>query len=189
MLPAFFAFCNRLTMDKETLLAELTTSWEIFMQALEGVPHEELERPASPGGWSVKEICAFLTAWDGEALRRIEFISGTRPRPPHDPHDHAYWDVWSQKQVEIKSIMSVQGILVDMVGTRQRFLTRVAELSDVHFQRWLAEDPQATQPYYAHYLQQVQSWRVRWEQARPSAKGLKKVWPTLKAWLKSTEGG
>lgn len=175
-------------MDKETLLTELTTSWETFRQTLEDVPHEELERPASPDGWSVKEICAFLTAWDGEALRRIDFISGTRPMPRHNPHDRVYWDAWSQKQVEIKSIMSVQGILVDMVGTRQRLLTHVAELSDVHFQRWLAEDPQATQPYYAQYLQQVQTWRARWEQAHPSAKGLKKVWQSLKTWLRLTEG-
>lgn len=189
MLLAFFAFCNRLMMDKETLLAELTTNWETFMQTLEGVPQGELERPASPGRRNMKEICAFLTAWDGEALRRIDFITGTRPRPPHDPYDRAYWDVWTQKQVEIKSIMSVQGILVDMVGTRQRLLTRVAELSDVHFQRWLAEDPQATQPYYAQYLRQAQTWRAAWEQAYPTVKGLNKVWQSLKTWLRLTEGG
>jgi len=166
-------------MDKERLLAHLTSRWQALTQALEGVPHEEFEHVWEPGQWSVKEICAFLTAWDGEVLRRIDFVTGKHFTPSHDPDDTAYWEAWGKKQVEIKSVMPPQGVLIDMVGTRQRLLSRVAELNDFQLERWITEDPQATQPYYARYLALIQAWRAAWDEANPPPKGLRKVWYSL----------
>jgi hypothetical protein len=170
-------------MDKEALLALYAANLERLTRALEGIPREDLARLGLVGGWSVKEVCAFLTAWDGEILRRIDYLTGASFKEPHDYHDSAYWTDWGQKQVEIKRVMAVQGILVDLVGTRQRLLSRLADLNDFQFERWLEADPQATQPYYGDYLAKIEAWRAEWEQQRPAQNGLKKLWEISKRWL------
>ena len=169
-------------MDSDTLLAHFARRWEALTQTLEGVPHQDFEdfrRPGQPTIPTIKEICALLTAWDGEALRRIDFITGLRFEAPHDWHDTSYWETWSQRQIEVKAVMPPQGILVDMVGTRQRLLSCIADLTDYQLERWLAEDPQATQPYYDEYLQEIKHWRVAWDEAHPPPQGVKKVWQSL----------
>ena len=170
-------------MDKDTLLAQMIENWQALTHALEGVPHEDLEVSGNSGESSVKALCAYLTAWDGEALRRIDIVTGNRFGPLHDPYDENYWETWAKKQVEIKRIMAMQGIMVDMVGTRQRLLSRVAELEDFHFARWLADDPQATQPYYPQCLSQIQAWRAAWDVANPPPTGLKRIWKDFKSKL------
>lgn len=171
-------------MNKETLLARLMANSQALAQALEGVPHDELEKPGAIGQRSIKEVCALLTAWDGEALRRIDYITGRCLEPPHDVDDSAYWNNWAEMQVAIKRTMPVRGVLVDMIGTRQRLLTRLAELSDFHIERWLKQDPQATQPYFTDYLAQIQTWRTTWDKAHPAPGGLKKLWQSVKWWQK-----
>lgn len=167
-------------MDKETLLARFVAHSEAFTQALDGIPHEAFETPGVVNGRSLKEVCALLTAWDGEALRRVDFVTGRRLEPPHNPHDTIYWETWLRRQIEVKCIMSTSGVLVDMIGTRQRLLARLAELSDFQIERWLAQDPQAMQPHFAEYLREVQAWRASWDAAHPPPRGLKKLWQGLR---------
>ena len=177
-------------MDKETLLTLFMTRSERLTQILDGVPHVEFERPGAIGSRSIKEVCALLTAWDGEAMRRIDYVTGHRLDPPHDLHDSPYWDIWLERQVAVKRVMPVRGVLVDMVGTRQRLLTRLADLDNFHVERWLAIDPQATQPYFQDYLVQAQTWRIIWNETHPQDKrhpilaGLITLWQSIRWWKK-----
>ncbi len=160
--------------DKETLLATMASNWKRLAKALDGVPHEVLEDATLAEGRTIKAVCCLLTAWDGESMRRIEFVTGEQFNPPHSPHDTAYWDRWTQNQIETKSIMSMRGVMVDMVGTHQRLLARLDELNDFHFYRWLEEDPQAGAPLYEKYLSQIETWRAAWDIAHPPEKGIRK---------------
>jgi hypothetical protein len=178
-------------MDKETLLALWVANFERLTQALEGVPQEDLaetfdhtlvqalDLPAEVDPWSVKAICALLTAWDGEILRRLNYQIGALFYEPHDWHDSTYWSAWGFKQLEIKQVRSMQGVLVDMVGTRQRLLGQLAELNDFQFDHWLEADPQAKQAYYIDYVSKIERWRQVWEN-RPPESRLKKLWRNVK---------
>lgn len=172
-------------MDKDALLQKLTTDWARLTAVLEGVPHEAFDQVMVTGQNSVKEICAFLTAWDGEALRRLHFFTGQRFEPPHNLYDVEHWQNWEKEQVAIKQVMSPQGVMIDMIGTRQRLLSQIAEAPDFHIERWLEADPQATQPYFENYLAQVAKWRVTWDEANPPATGIKKWWQTLQTKFKN----
>ncbi len=179
-------------MDKDHLLALWVANFERLTQALEGVPQEALAETfdqalvqrlnlsAGVHPWNVKALCAFLTAWDGEILRRIKYLTGSLFYEPADWHDLAYWTDWGVKQIEIKQVMPVQGVLVDMIGTRQRLLSQLADLNDFHFEHWLAADPQASQPYYPDYVTKIESWRREWEARRPLQNSLKKWWQRFK---------
>lgn len=170
-------------MDKDTLLTQMIENWQALTQAMEGVPLEDFEVSGNSGEPTVKALCAYLTAWDGEALRRIDIVTGNRFALLHDPYDTDYWETWAQKQVEIKRVMAMQGIMVDMVGTRQRLLSRVADLEDFHFARWLADDPQAIQPHYGQYLAKIQAWRAAWDIDNPPPTGLTRIWHAFKSKL------
>ncbi|MEM7033879.1 MAG: hypothetical protein AAF629_30335 [Chloroflexota bacterium] len=168
-------------MDKETLQIYLANNWSKLMTQLEGVPHDDFETYPPDGDWSVKEICAFLTAWDGEALRRLDFYTGQTFTPPHDLQDADYWQQWGADQVKIKAIMSAQGVLIDMIGTRQRLLSRLEDVPDFYVERWLADDPHALQPYFDAYFNQVKQWREAWNEAHPPARGIKRIWQKLRS--------
>ena len=70
--------------EKETLLTRLQTDRQTLLKTIEGVPNEALAAPNAVGSWSVLDVLAHITAWDGEMLRRIAFASGDHARPPHD---------------------------------------------------------------------------------------------------------
>ena len=180
-------------MDKETLLALWVANFERLTQALEGVPQEALterfdqdlvqalDLPDEVDHWSIKAICALLTAWDGEILRRLKYQTGELFDEPQDWQDVAYWTAWGFKQLEIKRVMSMQGVLVDMIGTRQRLLSQLADLNDFQFDRWLEADPQATQAYYIDYVTKVEHWRQVRESRRPPENRLRGLWNVVKA--------
>ncbi len=167
-------------MDKKTLLHDMQLNWQRLVSAVEGVPHDELEHAILADGRSIKAACGLLTAWDGETMRRIRFAIGERTKPPHNPLDDEYWSAWAARQIEIKSVMPIRGVMIDMIGTRRRLLELIETLDDAQFERWLATDPHAGSPRFAKTASLVEQWRQTWNAVQPSAGkkllgGLKKL--------------
>ncbi len=156
-------------MDKKTLLRNMQLDWQRLVSAVEGVPHDELEHVTLADGRSIKAACGLLTAWDGETMRRIRFATGERSEPPHDPHDGEYWSAWAARQIEIKSVMPIRGVMIDMIGTRRRLLELIESLDETQFDHWLATDPHAGSPRFAETASLVEQWRETWNAAHPSA--------------------
>jgi len=166
--------------DKKTMLHDMQRNWQRLVSAVEGVPHDELEHAALSNGRSIKAACGLLTAWDGEAMRRIRFAIGERTTPPHDPLDADYWTAWAERQIEVKNVMPIRGVMIDMIGTRRRLLELIESLDDAQFQRWIASDPHAGATQFAETATLVEQWRETWNTTRPSASkkllgGLKKL--------------
>ncbi len=148
--------------DKKTLLDKMQFDWQRLVSAVEGVPHDALERAKLENGRSIKAACCLLTAWDGETMRRIRFATDDRAEPPHDPREAQFWSTWEQKQIEVKSIMPMRGVMIDMIGTRRRLLEKIRALDDTQFGQWLAADPHAGSPQFAEVAAMVQAWRETW---------------------------
>ncbi len=167
-------------MNKKTLLRDMQIHWQRLVSAVEGVPHDRLEHAILADGRSIKAACAVLTAWDGETMRRIRFATGERTEPPHDPLDDDYWHAWADRQIEVKSVMPVRGVMIDMIGTRRRLLELIESLDESQFERWLATDPHAGASRFAETATLVEQWRETWNTTQPSAGkkllgGLKKL--------------
>ena len=81
--------------EKAELLNRLMADRQALLDAIEGVPDGALTMPGAVGAWSVVDVLAHITAWDGETLRRIAFATGQSAPPPHDIDDEDYWLVWS----------------------------------------------------------------------------------------------
>jgi hypothetical protein len=153
---------------KEDLLARLQADRQTLLKTIEGAPDEALTMPEAIGMWSVLDVLAHITAWDGETLRRIAFATGESPRPPHDVDDEVYWLAWNEQQVEMKRVMGPRGIKVDLASTWTRLLARIESLSPLDYARWLEVDPYFAQERHdLEHAHQLRAWRKRWEQSLP----------------------
>ncbi|MEM7343814.1 MAG: DinB family protein [Chloroflexota bacterium] len=151
--------------EKEALLEQLQQQRKALFTLIDDVPEEVLALPNVVDTWSVLDMLAHLTAWDGEALRRLMFVTGESYQSPHDVHDEAYWREWGQKQVELKRVMGARGIKVDMAGTWVRLLARINELERFHYSRWLELNPQLMDSSNLDYIEPLQAWRDEWERS------------------------
>ena len=64
--------------DKADLLARIQQEWSALMQSIAGLSDEQMSMP-DPGGWSIKDNLAHLTAWEQLMLR--SYLQG---QPAHD---------------------------------------------------------------------------------------------------------
>ena len=161
---------------KEALLIQLQTERQILLEVLEDVPDEALATPGAAGEWSAMDVLAHVTAWDGEALRRIAFATGESSRRPHDLDDTAHWQAWNEKQIELKRLLGPRGVKVDMAGTWLRLLARIKALSPLDYARWLEAGTAIRWGHDLEHAQQLRQWKARWERLLPWWRQLQRRW-------------
>ena len=61
-------------MDRGQLLKRLDKAWVAFNESYAGLSDVRLMEPGVTGAWSVRDILAHVTTWEGEALRRGQMI-------------------------------------------------------------------------------------------------------------------
>jgi hypothetical protein len=67
-------------MDKNQLLEALENGREQFLDLIEGLSEEELQQPDVVGDWSIKDILAHLSRWEGELVKLLwQARNGQRP--------------------------------------------------------------------------------------------------------------
>lgn len=152
---------------KEEFLTQLKTDRQTLLQTLDGVPDEALAQPGPNGAWSAMDILAHITAWDGEALRRIAFAVGESDRRPHDLDDIAHWWVWNERQLELKRMLGPRGVKVDLVGTWLRLLARIEALSPLDYTRWWEVGTGIRPGHDLAHAQELRAWRAAWESSLP----------------------
>jgi hypothetical protein len=153
--------------SKEDYLAQLQANRLALLQTIDDLPEAALRLPSAVGAWSVTEVLAYLTAWDGERLRRAAFAGRESARPPHDVTDQAYWRAWVEGQIKIKQVMAPRGIKVDLAGTWIRLLAALEALEPAEFARWLDLDQPGPAGPEAELAEQLRAWRGRWERSLP----------------------
>lgn len=153
--------------SKEILLAQLQAERQALLSTLEDMPDEVLTISGVVGQWSALDVLAWVTAWDGEALRRIAFATGQTARQPHDVDDEAYWSAWGEEQIKMKRVMGPTGVKVDLAGTWVRLLARIESLSPLDYARWVEIDSHLRPGRDREFAEHLQRWREQWERSLP----------------------
>lgn len=153
--------------SKDVFLAQLQAERLALLKTIDGLPTKALNLPDAVGSWSVTQLLAYLTAWDGERLRRAAFAGRESARPPHDVTDLAYWRAWVEGQIKVKQVMATRGIKVDLAGTWIRLLAALEALEPAEFARWLDLDRPGPAGPEPELTEQLRVWRGRWERSRP----------------------
>ena len=62
------------------LLARVNESWSELQQSVEGLTDAQLTQPGTMDQWSIRDVLAHITTWEGEALQHLPTImAGGRP--------------------------------------------------------------------------------------------------------------
>ena len=117
-------------MDKTELLEALEDGHNELIAMLEDLPDEALLEPGVEDSWSIKDILAHLTYWEGQTVTLL-FQARQGVQKPTTIHfsDEAV-DAINARWHEQSRERSLEIIWNDFVGVRKQTIRRVSEFSD-----------------------------------------------------------
>ena len=118
-------------MDKTELLESLEDSRQEMLEMLEDLPDELLLQPGVTGQWSIKDILAHLSYWEGQIVTLLFQVQRgvSKPTTVHFSDETSVDDV-NQRWYESSKDRSLEMIWQDWVGVRKQTIRRVTEFSD-----------------------------------------------------------
>src|SRR3989442_2929095 len=146
--------------DKQRLLRRLDRAWAALKESCAGLSEPRLGEPGVSGDWSVKDVLAHVTTWEGEALRHLPLIlAGGRP-----PRYVRYGgiDAFNAKMTEEKRGLSLSEVLRQLADTHGHlidFVRRTPERQftrDTRLRRRLRLDTYSHRPQHA---EAIREWR------------------------------
>ena len=155
-------------MDKEEIIQTLEDSRENFLDAIESLSEEEMEKPVFDQ-WSVKDILAHITMWEAELVKLLfQARQGIKPSTVHFSKESV--DKRNEKWYRQNKDRSLEQVLDDFHGVRNQTIRRVEaysnkELNDPNrytwqqgtpLWRWIASDSFVHENEHAA---QIWAWR------------------------------
>lgn len=133
-------------MDKTELLDALEDGRQELVEMLEDLPDEVMLKPGVCGEWSIKDILAHLTQWEGQTVTLL-FQAGQSDRKPTTAHfGKETVDEVNQRWYETGKDRPLERVWDDWVGVRKQMIRRVTafserDLNDPQRYPWLKGEP------------------------------------------------
>jgi len=147
-------------MDRQQLLKRLEDAWTVFKDSIVGLTDAQLTEPGVMGAWSVKDILAHVTIWEGEALTYLPLIMRGGKPPRYSLQGGI--DAFNAKMVEQKRSLPLIEVLKALDETHRRL---IGYLLGVPEEQYTQETPfrhRLRLDTYGHYLlhaRAIQQWR------------------------------
>jgi Mycothiol maleylpyruvate isomerase N-terminal domain len=150
------------TARRQRLLTKLGEEWGALVESYAGLSDARLTEPGVTGDWSVKDILAHVTTWEGEALKHLPLVlAGGRP-----PRYVTYGgiDAFNAAMTEAKRGLSLPEVLGQLDDTHARLVDLVARTPEeqlapgTRFRRRLRLD---TYCHYPEHAEAIRQWRNR----------------------------
>ena len=148
-------------MDRRQLLKRLDKAWAAFNESYAGLSDGQLMEPGVTGAWSVRDILAHVTTWEGEALEHLPLIlkGGT---PPRYSVRYGGIDAFNARMTEQKRSLSLSEVRAQLAATHGRlvdFIQSIPEhqlIGDTRFRHRLRLD---TYSHYPLHAEAIRQWR------------------------------
>ena len=145
------------------LLKRIDTAWQALLAACDGLSEAELLEPGVTGTWSVKDIIAHVTVWEGEALSHLPVVLAGR-RPPRYSVTHGGINAFNAQMTQRNRDLPLSEVLERRDDTHARlveFLQQAPESecgAGTRFRRRLRLD---TYGHYGIHARAIRAWRAR----------------------------
>lgn len=133
-------------MEKTELLEALEDGHQELLEMLQDLPDELLLKPGVSGEWSIKDILAHLTYWEGQLVTLLFQIQRgvAKPTTAHFSKDST--DELNQRWYLSGKDRPLEIIWQDWQGVRKQTIRRVTDLdekdlNDIHRYPWLKGVP------------------------------------------------
>ncbi len=121
---------DAISVDKKELLETLEDSRQEMLEMLEDLPDEALVQPGVTGEWSIKDILAHLTYWEGQIVTLIFQVQRGMAKPSTAHFSPEPVDAVNQRWYESGKDRPLEMIWQDWVSVRKQTIRRVNELSE-----------------------------------------------------------
>lgn len=116
-------------MNKKEILHALESEREKFLDLIEGFSPEELEQPGVAGDWSIKDIIAHLSMWEGELVRML-WQAKRGETPSTAQFRGAPVDTVNAQWFKLAKDRPLERILEDFHAVRNQTMHRVEDFSE-----------------------------------------------------------
>ena len=157
-------------MNQAQLLKRLDERWLEFLTSFSGLSDKSLLTPGVTAAWSVRDLMAHVTTWEGEALKALPLVLGGKRLPRYISVGGI--DAFNAGEQERKRSASLQQIRQDLEATHGRLVTFLqgvppaAYASEGRFLKRLRLD---TYGHYREHTKQIQLWRKSHDSQGPTA--------------------
>ena len=133
-------------MDKSELLETLEDSHQELIEMLEDLPEATLLESGVEGDWSIKDILAHLTYWEGQLVTLLFQAKSGMPQPSTVHFGSESLDETNARWHQQSQDRSLEIIWSDFIGVRKQTIRRVSafseqELQDPQRYAWLGGKP------------------------------------------------
>jgi hypothetical protein len=158
-------------MKKEELVSKLEKSRTNFLDIVNKIPEDYLEKPGVIGSWSVKDILVHLTRWEAEIIKLIwQVRRGIHPTTAH--FDQFSVDETNERWYQESRNRSLKIVMSDFMGVRNQTIRQVVELSQEELTdpnrfnwangkplwEWITDD---SMDHESEHGDQIKSWMAR----------------------------
>ena len=147
-------------MDRQQLLKRLEKAWTALTEAYAGLTEAQLTKPGVMGAWSVKDILAHVTIWEGEALTYLPLI--TQGGKPPRYRLQGGIDAFNAKMIEQKRGLTLVEVLQAVEETHRRLIDYLQSVPEAQFSRETPFRHRLRLDTYSHYrlhARAIQEWR------------------------------
>jgi hypothetical protein len=117
-------------MEKSELLSELDDQRQEFLDLLEDVPDEWMLVPGVVGEWSIRDVLAHLTAWEGQTVTLLFQVQRGMPKPTTVHFGKESDEAINKRWHEAGKDRPFGQIWEDWLSVRKQMIRRVSDLSE-----------------------------------------------------------
>jgi hypothetical protein len=148
-------------MDRQQLLQRLEHAWTALAASYVGLTEAQLLEPGVMETWSVKDILAHVTIWEGEALTYLPLIAKGGKPPRYSLQGGI--DAFNAKMIEQKRVLPLAEVFQAQEETHRRLLDYLRSVPEGQFATETPFRHRLRLDTYSHYrlhARAIQEWRT-----------------------------
>jgi hypothetical protein len=148
-------------MNRSQLLGRLGKAWNALKESYAGLSEAEMLEPGVTGTWSIKDIIAHVTSWEGESLKHLPLILAGE-KPPRYSVTYGGIDAFNAQTMEKKRHLSLSAVLQQRDDTHRRLVEFILNVPEEHFTRETSFRRRLRLDTYSHYREHrtaIEKWR------------------------------
>jgi len=150
-------------MNKLQFLKKLDQAWAAFEASSDGLSDSQLAEPGVTGDWSVKDLLAHVTTWEGEALKYLPLILAGG-KPPRYSRQYGGIDAFNAQITAQKRGLSVAEVRAQFTVTHRQLRDYIQSVPDEPFTHDNPFRHRLRLETYSHYslhAGMIRDWRQR----------------------------
>ena len=143
----------------EPLTRRVERAWAELKDSYAGLTEAQMIVSGVAGEWSVKDVLAHITTWDGEALKHLPTIAGGG-RPPRYASTGGI-DAFNARTFEAKRHKSLSEVLDELLNTHAQLLEYIAATPAHQLSpRFVSRLRLDTYGHYRLHAAAIREWRA-----------------------------